>query len=300
MGSKSSWKLPAGHLHDHGQGQTHRDFVLGEIRQVGTDDLHLAVFHLFHALAGDQLDGLGLAAAASRDRYRPSRTRSPSKAGPKVTGMGILVTWTFRPRTSMAFWPMSVMGTLDDHVLVGADTGGQHLGDAGVGDGGEAPVDGARGVGVPLVGDVAQGIDEGEVGPCCRSGSFRSRPGLTPPKAMAARQAKPRAKTAPEMSGPKGTSRVGQPICTPASTSCSGTRCCRRVLAAHEDVEVLLLEFQGDLRGLPGPGAAPTMAANPGAVPSTNSTPLFRKMMSSAAPSQILALLLSMTSSPPT
>ena len=42
-----------------------------------------------------------------------------------------------------------------------------------------------------------------------------------PPKAMATRQAKPMAKTAWWMSGPKGTSRVGQPTWTPASTSCS-------------------------------------------------------------------------------
>ncbi len=42
-----------------------------------------------------------------------------------------------------------------------------------------------------------------------------------PPKAMAAREAKPSANTAAEMSGPKDTSRVFQPICTPASTSCS-------------------------------------------------------------------------------
>ena len=33
-------------------------------------------------------------------------------------------------------------------------------------------------------------------------------------------------------------------------------------------------------------GAEPTMAAKPGAVPSTNSTPRFRMMVSSAAPSQ--------------
>jgi hypothetical protein len=46
-----------------------------------------------------------------------------------------------------------------------------------------------------------------------------------------------------------------------------------------------------------GVGAAPSMAAKPGAVPSTNSTPLFLMMTSSAAPSQIL---LSLTSSPRT
>jgi hypothetical protein len=38
---------------------------------------------------------------------------------------------------------------------------------------------------------------------------------------MAARLANPRAKMAEEMSGPKGTIRVFQPICTPASISCS-------------------------------------------------------------------------------
>jgi hypothetical protein len=40
---------------------------------------------------------------------------------------------------------------------------------------------------------------------------------------MAARLAKPRAKMAEEMSGPKGTILVFQPTWTPASTSCSAT-----------------------------------------------------------------------------
>ena len=41
------------------------------------------------------------------------------------------------------------------------------------------------------------------------------------PNDIAARVAKPMEKTTDDVSGPKGTSRVFQPICTPASTSCS-------------------------------------------------------------------------------
>jgi len=46
-------------------------------------------------------------------------------------------------------------------------------------------------------------------------------PGLMPPKAMATRHAKPMANTAWYISGPNGTSLVGQPIWTPVSASCS-------------------------------------------------------------------------------
>ena len=69
-----------------------------------------------------------------------------------------------------------------------------------------------------------------------------------PPKDMAARVAKPSAKTVAETSGPKETRRVGQPIWTPASTSCSEKRLplySRR----HEDIEVLLLQLLGDFGG---------------------------------------------------
>jgi len=57
-------------------------------------------------------------------------------------------------------------------------------------------------------------------------------------------------------------------------------------LSAHKDVEVLLLKLDGDLLAISGEGAEPAMAANPGAVPSTNSTPRLRKITSSAAPTR--------------
>ena len=119
-------------------------------------------------------------------------------------------------------------GHVADYVLIGADTGGQHLGDVLVGDGREAPVDTTRGVGVPFVGDLGYGMTNAKMRSLLYRSIFRAAPGLTPPKAMAARLAKPRAKTAPEMSGLKGTIRVGQPICTPPSRSCSVPRSCRQ------------------------------------------------------------------------
>ena len=57
-------EVPAGHFHHHGQRQAHGDFVLGQVGEIRTDDFHLAVFHLVHALAGDPFHRLGLAAAA--------------------------------------------------------------------------------------------------------------------------------------------------------------------------------------------------------------------------------------------
>ena len=47
-------------------------------------------------------------------------------------------------------------------MLVGADAGGQDLGDVGLGDGGEAEVDGPRRRRVLQVVDLAQGQHEGE------------------------------------------------------------------------------------------------------------------------------------------
>jgi hypothetical protein len=56
----------------------------------------------------------------------------------------------------------SPRGHIGHHVLVGTDTRGQNLGDVGVGQGRETPVDAAGSRNTPLGADVAQGVDEGE------------------------------------------------------------------------------------------------------------------------------------------
>ena len=76
--------------------------------------------------------------------------------------MSISVIATFEAPDFDGFLAQVLHGDVTDHVLVGADTGGQHLGDVLVGDGREAPVDGAGGIGVPLIGDGGHGVDEGE------------------------------------------------------------------------------------------------------------------------------------------
>ncbi len=164
---------------------------------------------------------------------------------------------------------------------------GSTCGDGRVGDGREAPVDGARGVGVPLVGHVAEGHDEGvgpvlvvdEVLPEVAGLDAAEGHGHAAGKADGEDRLVDVGAEGDEARGPADLDArlhelLGEPLAA--------------VLAAHEDVEVLLLQLQGDLRrGLPHRARRPTMAAKPGAVPSTNSTPLFLKMRSEAAPSQM-------------
>ena len=65
-----------------------------------------------------------------------------------------------------------------DHVFVSTDTGWQHLGDVLVGDGGEAPVDGARRIGIPFIRDRGQRIHESKHAVFVVDQVFQSRPGF--------------------------------------------------------------------------------------------------------------------------
>ena len=70
---------------------------------------------------------------------------------------------------------------------------GQDLRDVGIGDGGEAVVDGAGRCRVFLFRDFAQRHDEGEGAVLLYFRLRAKSPGLTPPKLRATRLAKPRA-----------------------------------------------------------------------------------------------------------
>src|SRR5208337_4010078 len=154
-------KAAARYFHQHGQGQPGRDLVGGQVGDVLADDFHLAVFHFIHVFAGDQLHRLGLAATAlqievvladplalegSAEVHRDVDLGDRDLEAPDFDG----------------FLAQLLHVDVAHHVLIGADTGGQHLGDVLVGDGGKAPVDGAGGVGVPLVGDFGYRIDKGK------------------------------------------------------------------------------------------------------------------------------------------
>ena len=132
-------------------------------------------------------------------------------------------------------------------MLVGADAGGQDLGNRGIGDGREAPVDRARGIGVPLVGHIAEGHDKG-VGPVLvvdevlsevarlyaaeghghAAGKADGEDRLVDVRAEGDEPRRPADLDA------RLDELLGKPL--PA------------VLSAHEDVEVLFLQLEGDLR----------------------------------------------------
>jgi len=80
-------------------------------------------------------------------------------------------------------------------VFIGADPGGQDLGNGGVGDDREPPVDGPGGVGVPFIGDKAQGQGKGKDPVLVVDEDLAVIPRGDAPKDMAARVAKPMAKT---------------------------------------------------------------------------------------------------------
>ena len=110
--------------------------------------------------------------------------------------------------------------------------------------------------------------------------------GFIPPNERAALLAKPSEYIVDVMFFPKGTSLVSHPSCTPSSSSCSANDL-PSVLPEMKIYRFFSCSSRAICTAISFVGAAPTTAANPGAVPSTNSIPLSRNITSAAAPSHM-------------
>ncbi len=150
--------LAAGHLHENAHGEGVAFLQVVDVRAVHDD---LAVLDLVHLGHLDQLGALGLAAAALGVQVGAAH---PLALVSRAEGAGDLDVGDggLQAAHLHALWHISLVGHVGHHVLVGADTRGQDLGDVGVGQGRETPVDAAGCRHGPLGADVAQGVDEGE------------------------------------------------------------------------------------------------------------------------------------------
>ena len=132
-----------------------------DVLDVRTDQGDLAVFDLAHVGHADQFDSLSLAAAHFEVQVALAdalafESRAIGQGNVDLGDRGLEAADFHRLLDHVG------MGNVRHHVFVGAHAGGQDFGDVGVGQGGEAPVDAAGGVGRPFGVHFAQRVDEGE------------------------------------------------------------------------------------------------------------------------------------------
>ncbi len=133
-------------------------FKVGNLR---ADHLDLAVVDFIHLSHLDQLGALGLAAAHLGIQVRAAHTLAfigrPERAGDLDRRYADLQAADFN-----RFLDHLLVGHVGDHMLIGADPGGQNLGNIGVGQGRKTPVDTTRSRAGPIGADFAQGIHKGK------------------------------------------------------------------------------------------------------------------------------------------
>ncbi len=135
--------------------------ALLDVLDIRTLDGDLAVLDLGHILGNQNFDARGSAAAAFHEQVvlADALALEGGTEGHRDVDLGDA---DLEAAYLDGLLDDLVVGYVADHVLVGTDAGGQDLGNVVVGDGREAPVDGAGGIGVPFVGDRAEGHNEGE------------------------------------------------------------------------------------------------------------------------------------------
>ncbi len=151
-------ELASGHLDINTQRQGVPFFQIGD---VGTVDDHLAVIDLVHFGHLDQLGGLGFAAAHLAEQIGTADAlalvgRTEGTRNIDLGDRGLQAADLHR------FFNHFIVGHVGHDVLVGADAGGQDLGNVGVGQGRETPVDRTGRRGRPFGVDVTQGVHEGK------------------------------------------------------------------------------------------------------------------------------------------
>ena len=150
--------LTSRHLDLDGQRQLGTGF---HVRDIGADQFHFSVGDLIHLRGRDPLDRVRPAAAAFQidivSAHALALEGGTVSQRNRNLGNRDLQAADFHRLGNNLF-----DGNVRDHVLIGTNTRGKHLGNRRVGDGGETPVDGARRVGVPLIRDLSQRENEGK------------------------------------------------------------------------------------------------------------------------------------------
>ena len=236
--------LASGHLHDDGQGQLGSGRNIGNLRP---DDLDLAVLDLVHALGGDPFHHVSAAAAAFQINIVAANPfalegRTVRHRHRHLGHVDLQAAHLDGPGDDL------IMGYIGNHMFIGADAGGQDLRDRRIGDGREAPVDGAGGVGIPFVGHITHRHGEGE------DTVFVINQHLAVVARLDAAEGQGDAggKTHGEDRGGNIRSegdQAGRPADLDAGLDQLLGETLAVIFGGHEDVEVLLLELGGDFGG---------------------------------------------------
>ena len=215
--------------------------------EVRTDDLHLPVFDLVHVLGGHPFDGVGSSSAALQIDVLAAHPL-PFEGRTVGDRDGNRGDGDLQP--SDLYGPLDdlVMRNIGDDVLIGADAGGEDLGDGSVCDGGESPVDGSGRVGIPFIGHKPQGHDEGEGTVLVVDQVLSKISGLDPSKGHGHTAGKSHGKDGSGDIGSEG-NQTGRPADLNARLDQLFGETFPLVFGTHEDVEVLLLKFNGNLLG---------------------------------------------------
>ncbi len=139
-------------LGHHGEVEPGARLHIADIRAY---HLYPAVFHLFHPLGGRPLDGNRLAATHLKVDILAA---DPLTLERRSVGDGYrhLRNLDLQAPHFHCLLHDVVVRDVRDNVFVGADARGKHFRDRRISDRGEAPVDAARCIGIPFVGDVAK------------------------------------------------------------------------------------------------------------------------------------------------